>query len=151
MVGLVGLYVAFFAFTFAGGTKTVTVDRATLDEPGGIARTMPQADAGRFEITLEDFGTGATLPGEFATFSYFDVRFEKDGFGPAFYTPYLFFVDDCDVTGAENGGVAEVEGDDFRWFWGDGTEESRIYFEEPLDICKLRYFGGFGFITFAFE
>jgi hypothetical protein len=149
--GLVALYVTFFVLVFAGGTKTVTVDDALLQEDGGIARVMPVADAGRIEITLEGFGSGARLPGETGTYAYFDVRFEKDGFGPTFYTPYLFFIDVCRVSTEEAGSVAEIDGEDFRWFWGDGETRSRIYFEEPVEICELRYFSGFGFITFQFE
>jgi hypothetical protein len=149
LIGLVAAYVLFVFLLFAGGTKTVTVDAALLDEPGGIARTMPVADARRIDITLEDFGT-ATLAGEPGTFSYFDVKVEKEGFGPLFYMPYFFFVDDCGSN--QNISVTDVEGVESRWFWGDGTARSRVYFDAAAeDICGLSYFSGLGFIEFEFE
>jgi hypothetical protein len=112
---------------------------------------MPAIDAGRIEITLEDFGSGETLPGERGTFFFFDVKFEKDGFGPAFYTPYFFSIDYCGPSSAQTS-PTEVQGEDFRWFWRDGTSRSRIYFEgSPASVCSLDYFSGFGFISFEFE
>jgi hypothetical protein len=150
-VGMIALYALWVVFLFGSGTETVSVGPAALSQPGAIASTMPAADAGRVEITLEDFGSNVRLPGEPGTYFYFDVRFEKEGFGPAIYTPYLFFVDHC-VSSSASTSPKEVEGEDFRWFWRDGVERSRIYFEgSPVNVCSLDYFTGFGFISFEFE
>lgn len=148
MIGLIALYVTVFVLLFAGGSKTAFVGDALLAEPGGIARTMPSAEAGRITITLEGFGRNARLAGETGTFMYFDVKYEKDGFGPTFYTPYLFSVDDCSEVGVS---VTDVEGEEFRVFWGDGTARSRVYFEGRPTICALQYFSGLGFIRFKFQ
>lgn len=148
IVGLIVLYVTVFVLLVVGGGKTVTVSSALLNEPGGIERTMPSADAGRVTITLEGFGTGATLAGEAGTFVYFDVKYEKDGFGPTFYSSVFFFLDNCTE---ENIKATDVEGDVVRLFWIDGTVRSRVYFPEQSAICSLDYFNGLGFIRFKFE
>jgi hypothetical protein len=90
------------------------------------------------------------VSGEPGIYSYFDVRFEKKGFGPVLYIPYLWSIVECDSVATIS--PTDVVGDDIRWFWGDGTAHTRIYFDaSPGEICKLQYFSGFGFISFEFE
>jgi len=82
---------------------------------------------------------------------------EKDGWRPSFYVPWLFSVDYCfgierEPAGDNRSSPEDVEGPDFRWWWGDGSASNRLYFPlVPEAMCELEYFNGFGTMRFEFE
>ncbi len=138
-------------FGFFGGNTTV---RATLS-PAAISREHPTAKSGSLRLTLLDYDQNATsfddVPEPGYKFVSFDVRGEKDGLFPAYFTNLFLSVKTCDGYAAT---LAAIASDiTFRVFWRDGSDETSAYFEIPRasSVCELSYFAGRGRIKFIFR
>lgn len=145
------------------GTQTVDVRAALLDSPPALEAADLHGTRGNVRITLLGYDEAATAPpgtDRFAPATFFDgrlisfdVRAEKDGFLPTFYTPLLFQLETCPLNGAEAAFEATFEDrTPFDVFFTGGTQESTVYFwiEEGYEPCELTYFTGRGDVRFDF-
>lgn len=156
--GYVALNLLPFFGLLGGGTTTVDVPRAALESPAALTRAHPSGEANGVRITLLRYDDDAGTPqatGNRPTFGYHLVAFrvlaEKDGRWPAFYTPFLYSLEDC----LGNSYAIEADESDltFRLFWRSGEEEGDIYFRFPdgATPCELKYHTGRGGVEFRFR
>ena len=158
-----GLLIMFSFLPAFAGSKTVDVRAALLDSPPALEAADLHGTRGNVRITLLGYDeTAAAPPGadRFAPATFFDgrlisfdVRAEKDGFLPTFYTPLLFQLDTCPRNGAEAALDATFEDSTpFDVFFTGGKQESTVYFwiEEGYAPCELTYFTGRGDVRFEF-
>jgi hypothetical protein len=134
----IAIYVLYVVVLFQGGATT----QASL-VPGAIARDHPSAATQSLRITLVDF--------ERTSFSTsFEVAADQRGPWPAFFVPWLFSLQTCEE---ETYSVEDVVGDDFNWYWMDGSDRATVYFDIPraATLCELNYFTGTSFISFEFR
>ena len=143
-LGLYALYLSAFA---QGGGSVETSLRA-------IERTQPSAHSRSLRITLEGYDDDARasdLRGR--RIVSFDVRAEKDGRWPAFFTPYLFSADVCE--GRNVASVEDVvdETTQFDMYFRGGSDTATVYFMIPegSTVCEVSYFTFSGQIRFIFR
>jgi hypothetical protein len=155
-------YIGFLVFVSLApllrGSETTIVSKSFLDTPGVFTTARPAVESGDLRITIAGMTRRLACPGVdpslTATCFSVDVEVEKDGWRPAFYTPYLFYVEYCfqarDFN--ERSSPLDVDGTQFRFFIRDGTARSTLYFElGSVAICELGYFTGSGTMRFRFE
>lgn len=166
IVGL-PLYVAYiaiwllpFAGVLRGGESRVDVGASALTTPALLRQMQPSGEANNVRITLLDYSDNVApipakveLPPGYRLLS-FQIDAKKDGFLPAFFAPFLFFVKDC---GGERYGIdadATVhKGFTFELYWHRGHNAGTVYFQVPRGerVCELEYFAGVRRIRFRFQ
>lgn len=154
------LFAAYVAFTILPllGLGSGTTTHASLEPPTAISRDHPTAHSGSLRITLVGYDAAASAFGAGTVvhsgnhLESFDVRADKDGFWPAFFTPYLFSAETC--RGFDHG-VKSVAGETsaFDIYWRGGHDTATVYFEIPnnTSVCRLKYMTGRGTIRFVFD
>ncbi len=144
-IGFYALYLS--AFTQGSGSVDTSLPAINWSQPSAHSRSL--------RLTLEGYDPDAGASGEFSErIVSFDVRAEKDGRWPAFFTPYLFFVNLCD---SEYGGrgIDDVvdETTQFDVYFRGGSDTATVFFRVPESstICELNYFTLSGQIRFRFR
>jgi hypothetical protein len=139
-------------FGVFGGNATVYSSLT----PATISREHPSAKSGSLRLTLLAYDDNATSydhdPHAGYRFVSFDVRGEKDGFFPTYFSTLFFTVKTCGSSYSTtlDGPASDIV---FRAFWRGGSEEATAYFEIPRNasVCELSYFAGRGRIKFVFR
>jgi len=161
---LLAVFAALLVLPFAGllrsGEDIVPVEAALLESPAALSRERPSGEANSLRLTLVGYDEAPSArlldvdlePG-YRLIS-FRIVSEKDGFWPTFYTPFLFFLDDCFSEGLYTIEPNPIDSDSyFKMYWRSGRDITDVYFQVPLGVepCELRYFVGAGQIRFQFE
>lgn len=149
--GIVGVpmfasYVAFYVFfsfgTFSAGSDYVQV-YAPLTSPA-LEAERPHGEANGVRLTILGYDDQAPRPSSVdPVLGYREVSFriaaEKSGIFPAFFTPYLFQLHDCD--GFRFTPEAVSDGFEFHMFWRGGGDDGSVLFQLPIDDepCDLTY------------
>jgi len=144
----------------AGGEETRSVNAALLSSPGQLRAAQPSAEANSLRITLVDYDDDVSpVPSDVELrpghrLVSFRIVAEKDGFLPTFFTPALFFLDDCfGTTHGIDTDATIRSGFVFDMYWRGGHDSGDIHFQVPraVEVCELWYFAGAGRIRFLFE
>lgn len=126
------------------GSDTVDV-RLRLTSPF-LEEQAPSGSAGGLRLTLIGYDDDAPVPRDVDDvypgyrFIAFRIEAEKDGIFPAFFTPYVFNLRDCegfDYLSPD----AVTDGFEFHFFLRGGSEEGWVVFQIPDDSqpCRLAY------------
>jgi len=162
-VPLLVLILVFSALPFLAmlGNETDTVRVQSPLTSATISIERPSGEANGVRVTLLGYNDNARAPLNVRIEEKpgyhvvsFRVRAEKDGFLPAFFTPFLFRLNGCDDDGYSP--VAATSSDAgfmFGVYWFRGGAEGNTYFQVPdaFQACDLTYRAGLGTITFAFD
>ncbi len=157
-VPLFAAYVALNLLPFfgllGGGSTTVAVSRSALESRSALVAAHPSGTANGVRVTLLAFSDRATpdvTPFTAHRFVSFDVRAEKSGRFPSFYSSFFFELHTCQGDAESvDAGASSIH---FRVFWIGGSREDTIYFEIPTDatVCGLDYVGGRARLRFVFR
>ncbi len=145
--GIIGLpvfvtYIALYAFQLSTAFRGPSRVQVSLNA-AAIERQQPTVRKGSLRLTLLDYEAGS------GTSTAFDVRAEKDGFLPAYFSPYFFSLHMCD---GRTYSVDDVRGTAFHVYFVGGRNDVTVYFRSPPAlICDLRYAGPGGAMEFAFR
>jgi hypothetical protein len=154
---MIALYVGLWFLPFFGLLSTEE-DTVTVQSPltsPAFATEQPSGEANGVRITLFGYVDPAPPPGTAQRdpgyrFVAFVMQAEKDGRWPAFFTPYLLRLEDCD--GELHFPEDASEGFQFRMFWRGGEDEGTVWFQVPSNEvpCELIYQAGLGSVRFLF-
>lgn len=150
-------YIGLYAFSLTGvlGTESETVVvQSALTSPALTTET-PNGEANGLRVTILGYNNDAPRPLEVEAepgyrFISFGLSVEKEGFFPAFFTPFLMRLHDCDGYGYSPEAVSD--GFEFHWYWRGGEDEGVSVFQIPIGSrpCDLVYHAGLGKIEFVF-
>lgn len=151
--GYVALAFLPFFGLLGGGSDTVAV-QSPLTSPALVAEA-PSGEANGVRVTILGYDDDAVRPPNVERtpgyrFVSFEISAEKDGFLPAFFTPYLLRLHDR--AGFLYFPEAVSDGFEFEMFWRGGQDEGTVVFQIPTGSrpANLIYQSGLGQVEFVF-